>query len=288
MKKALAQLYSSCSRNQSFGEMLLAKIENQTDPSPSVDHVNDNVKNGNQQHGTKGDKVVNDTSIDWKMVFDYFDHRRLITFGLVRGLIRRVHQYPLAYAVLNDTDEVNTGREPSSNGAIDDEDDELDYFSNVELSPGQYHMPIEVSKVAEAAAAAAGKAAMDDRSWSTSYSTSPNPRGFLPPPLNSRDTKAAMDERSWSTSYSASPLPGQSFLPPPLNSRDDILLNKLTQKEMHLREGKLLLERIASAMDGTRCDDELSCMFEIPIEKLIEMLKGTGRWNIISVFSCTN
>ena len=46
------------------------------------------------------------------------------------------------------------------------------------------------------------------------------------------------------------------------------------------------MARVAHAMDGTRCDDELSCMFDAPIEQLIEMLEDTGRWNVISVYSC--
>jgi hypothetical protein len=44
-------------------------------------------------------------------------------------------------------------------------------------------------------------------------------------------------------------------------------------------------ECVAQAMDGTRCDDELSCMFQTPVEDLIELLNSTGRWNVISVFS---
>lgn len=44
-------------------------------------------------------------------------------------------------------------------------------------------------------------------------------------------------------------------------------------------------EQVALSMDGTRCDDELSCMFETPIEELMEALKKSGRWNIMFVFS---
>jgi hypothetical protein len=33
--------------------------------------------------------------IDWKSVFDMFDHRRWATFAVVHGLLRRVHNYPL-------------------------------------------------------------------------------------------------------------------------------------------------------------------------------------------------
>jgi len=286
MKKALAQLYSSCSRNESFGEMFLAKIEGKTDPSQKADHVGEQivaknfvdstltplheasepesvasseVKRENQSRRTKND-------INWKLAFDYFDHRRVITYGVVHGLIRRVHQYPLAYEIGTDGDEANAScNERESVNSNVDKDDATDDFSNMDFSEPymdeqepymdeQYHMPVEMSTIEEAAASAA---------------------------------KLALDERSRSTSYSASPLL-QGISPLPLTSRDDVILNQFAQKELHLRSKKLLLERIALAMDGTRCDDELSCMFEVPIEKLVEMLQATGRWNVISLFSCTD
>jgi Nitrogen permease regulator 2 len=33
-------------------------------------------------------------SIDWRAVFDMFDHRRFVSFGLVNGLLHRMHNYP--------------------------------------------------------------------------------------------------------------------------------------------------------------------------------------------------
>ncbi|KAL3767376.1 hypothetical protein ACHAW5_003803 [Stephanodiscus triporus] len=57
-----------------------------------------------------------------------------------------------------------------------------------------------------------------------------------------------------------------------------MLSNKIVQKEIHFRSKSRLLGRIAQAMDGTRCDDELLCMFERPIENLVEMLQTSGRW----------
>ena len=97
--------------------------------------------------------------------------------------------------------------------------------------------------------------------------------------------KLAMDEMSVTASYPTSPLL-QGILPPALVKRGEMLSNKIVQKEIHLRSKSRLLGRIAQAMDGTRCDDELSCMFERPIENLVEMLQTSGRWDVISVFSC--
>ncbi|KAL7553558.1 hypothetical protein ACHAWF_016846 [Thalassiosira exigua] len=284
MKKALAQLFTSCSRSQSFGEVLMAKIENkrQQEGAPGNPVVENNatrkfveseltidavltplheaspesepaifsdVRNTDPRHGTNGGIFVDATDVDWRLAFDYFDHRRLVTFGVVRGLIRRVHQYPLAYEIEPDNgEEANSGTGRESNSSFGD-------LSNVDMSPEQYHMPIEISAIAEAAAAAAA-------------------------------AKMALDERSKSTSYSNSPLL-QGIPHPPVSSRGEIFVNKLTQKELYHKSKKLLLNEMAAAMDGTRCDDELSCMFEVPIETLIGTLKSTGRWDITTLFSCT-
>ncbi|KAL9191075.1 hypothetical protein ACHAXT_000781 [Thalassiosira profunda] len=279
MKKALARLYSSCTTSQSFGEMLLAKMENKGRHS----------SDGNLREKTAAKSFVETTlaplreasesepatSSDLKdgdkAVFDYFDHRRLVTFGVVRGLIQRVHQYPLALARHDKTDKEETNLSGAGRDSVSSHDvmSAPDEFSHMDISPGQYQVPIEMTAMREAtlAADAAAKAALDERSvQSASYSTSPLLQGFLLPQL-----------------------PGTSPLlqgfPPPLSSRDEQLRAKANREEMQHRSKKALLDRIAAVMDGTRCDDELSCMFETPIETLIEMLKESGKWSVISVFS---
>ena len=244
MTKAIEQLYSSLRRDKSFGDVLLEKIAGMTDQSsfdsktslatPSID------KNNNLTHGTSDDDHENEQRIDWKRVFDYFDHRRLVTFGLFQGLIRRVHQYPLAYRIGTDNDDAN------------DCDDRREEKHGDDTGNG---VGLELSAVAEEAALiAAGM---------------------------------TMDERSMATSCSASPLQS-NIAPPSFSGKCETILNKASQKEVYLRSGNLMLEKIALAMDGTRCDDELSCMFDLPIEKLIEMLQATGRWSVVSVYSCVD
>jgi len=51
--------------------MLLGKIETQMKRASDSETVNAAGKDN--------------TSIDWKQAFDYFDHRRLVTFGVVGG-----------------------------------------------------------------------------------------------------------------------------------------------------------------------------------------------------------
>lgn len=242
MTEAIEQLYSSLNRDKSFGDVLLEKIAGLTDPFDSETSLATppSDKNVNLAHGTNDDDHENEPRIDWNRVFDYFDHRRLVTFGLFQGLIRRVHQYPLAYRIETDNYDAN----------IRDDRREEKHGDDTDNGVG-----LELSAVAEEAAfIAAGM---------------------------------TMDERSMVTSCSASPLQS-NIAPLSFSGRGEMLQHKASQKEMYLRSGSLLLEKIALAMDGTRCDDELSCMFDVPIEKLIEMLQATGRWNVISVYSCVD
>ena len=227
MKNALAQIYASCDRSQSFGEILVEKVSMGTVTSSKK--ANSSTKNKN---------------LEWKTVFDYFDHRRLISFGIIRGLIKRVHQYPLAYEIAdkNDDTEADNGSpiDDQSNMAASDTFG-FDLHSHRKASIAD---SVDISLVA-AEAATAAQNVLDDGS------------------------------RSHTPSYPASPLlQGISALPFDRHSK-----KKPSKK-------KPSIEVIALAMNGMRCDDELSCMFDTPVEKLVETVK-TGRWNVISVFSCT-
>ena len=243
MTNALEQMYCSFCRDKSFGDVLLEKVGSMTDPSSSESKKCHDVSSCDENNNPAQchDNNDNDRGIDWNHVFDYFDHRRLVTFGLFRGLIRRVHQYPLACAIKIENEE-------SSMSDAVREGKEKDFDCDTDNMAG-----FELSAVAKEAASIAGGLTMEERSLATSCSASPL-----------QSTSAAV-----------------SF-----NGRTDISVSKAAQKEVDLRSRGLLMARVAHAMDGTRCDDELSCMFDAPIEHLIEMLEDTGRWNVISVYSC--
>ena len=219
MKRLLSQTILSCNRDQSFGEMLLRKTR---------------VKSSGVR-SPKG-KVE---QYDWRRAFDYFDHRRLITFCTVRGLIRRVHRYPLAYEVARKS-RGSSDNHSSANSTQDDED---------EKSNHSYDVPLEMSVVAKEAARLAKQVEQDNRSRS-------------------------------STTASYSPL-----IQAGIRENALLLYRKSTSQEDTVHVKKNLLERIALAMDGTRCDDELSCMFEMSIESLIQSVEQTNRWHVVSVYS---
>jgi hypothetical protein len=69
-KAALAELYCACNRSSSVGEVWIGLVS------------------GRPLSGTS-------TSTNWRKIFNLIDHRRFTLFGLVHGLLRRVHNFPL-------------------------------------------------------------------------------------------------------------------------------------------------------------------------------------------------
>ena len=69
VRTALAELYNACSRTENIGDLWLSILS--------------------------GEKLQHVTSLDWRKMFSLIDHRRFATFGVVHGLLRRVHNFPM-------------------------------------------------------------------------------------------------------------------------------------------------------------------------------------------------
>eukprot|EP00977_Amphora_coffeiformis_P028351 scaffold34936_cov176-Amphora_coffeaeformis.AAC.1 len=69
VRTALAELYNACSRAESIGDLWLSILA--------------------------GEKLPHVTSLNWRKMFSLIDHRRFATFGVVHGLLRRVHNFPM-------------------------------------------------------------------------------------------------------------------------------------------------------------------------------------------------
>ena len=69
VRAALAELYCACHRGTSVGDLWLHLLSSRTSSS--------------SRH-------------DWKKLFNCIDHRRFASFGLVHGLLRRLHNFPSA------------------------------------------------------------------------------------------------------------------------------------------------------------------------------------------------
>ncbi|KAG7344329.1 nitrogen permease regulator 2 [Nitzschia inconspicua] len=248
LKNALAELYCACNRNLSFGDIWLGL----TSDSSSLQSKNSNnqsklanqfpVSTRNQRNvrsrrdsftdtdttenndvvivsspmeafliesmkkkrsvsvaeesssgatNNKSAKPASLISSDWKSIFKDFDHRRFITFGIVHGLLIRIHSYP--------------------------------YFTGS-------HFP-------------------EKRVFSKE------------PPYASMDSSAE-----------------PSSMRQPINFRYEMKEEKSFQ----------LAKAAAAVMDGTRCDDEIACKFEMPVQKVTELVEKYSGKKVIYLFSTLN
>lgn len=220
MKLALAELYCSCNRYMSFADMMISLVTESSSGSLMIRRGSSRVSTtggvelDDIQESLGKDRVVRLSSMesdrssrrmfspsessyfdrarkgteqgamDWKEVFEFFDHRRFATFGVVHGLLRRVHNYPRAVKARREEEIAFDGqRETLVNG--DDQGERL---------------------------------------------------------ISIRDTSQT------------SPATTTAF-------------------------------RVASMMDGTKCDDELVSEFEKPLDELLELVESTGRFRVMSTYS---
>jgi hypothetical protein len=134
---------------------------------------------------TTNNKPIKSSLPDWKYVFKDFDHRRFITFGIVHGLLIRVHAYP--------------------------------FFSGL----------------------------------------------FFP--------DKRVDTRGSSVLYDSSGM----------SSRQHINF----RHEMNEEKNFQLAKAASADMDGTRCDDELVCKFNLPLSKIVELVERYSGSKVLFIYS---
>ena len=301
MKTALALLYNSCTRSKSFGELLIEKVVARP-PSRDVDRPrgattptrrmrergsssaldsdgNDSGHNSAQEGGSlsstpreefgvsspgragrpnRTSSVVDD--LDWSDVFDHFDHRRLVTFGVVHGLIRRVHIFPMAYESGGDDDDEtsqrSSGDESPSGSFVDD------------LSDG----PIRTRTEQQSHTVGGG------------YHFQRNARGknYTSPTLQPVPFSAAAPS-PLATALKSTMAPMLAMAPLSLGisaamGDPDVVSGPKAIKARQAKERlKRLSYEIAETMDGSKCDDELACMYEKPFDELLDLVKKIGK-----------
>jgi hypothetical protein len=216
VKSTLSELYCACSRSMSFGDLWVSlttalpsslvlpnlhrnqgtqatPARNQRHSSARKNSISEDLTENDQLRDQIMDSLAfspletiqldslrkpsGDVPIDWNDFFKRgFDHRRFFSFGLVHGLLVRVHNYP--------------------------------YF------PGVFP---EMNGFDETATQADSRQSLKNE---------------------------FMEEKSYTISRSA-----------------------------------------AELMDGTRCDDELVCMFEKPFDQLVKLVEKFGNKKVVSVYA---
>lgn len=133
LKSALAELYCACNRNISFGDLWISLTTElptslvlpnfQKMQGAKSSETNNNQRFVSNRKSSIGDETEGDqfrdqldclglspletihldtlrkpssgeSALDWNDFFKRFDHRRFFTFGVVHGLLVRVHNYP--------------------------------------------------------------------------------------------------------------------------------------------------------------------------------------------------
>ena len=97
---ALAEWYASLDRTTSFGDLLVEKLNGDETTELGRGHSRGLFRAESSgwelPDSTKNASSRTRNATDWRGAFNYFDHRRVVTFGVVHGLIRRVHSFPFA------------------------------------------------------------------------------------------------------------------------------------------------------------------------------------------------
>lgn len=109
---ALAELYCTCNRNISFGDLWVAlTIHSALDKSTQAtvreekDQIDEEllernsvdsfaISPGEAAHWQRIRKLKSGGNLDWNYFLNCIDHRRFFSFGVVHGLVTRVHEYP--------------------------------------------------------------------------------------------------------------------------------------------------------------------------------------------------
>ena len=259
MKTALCILFSSCERSVTVGEV----FTNRVNDGPRMQEASGGNSNGvlrgkaskkkNRKSKTRSSSTSSNKSsdvvgsIDWKEAFNFFDHRRFVTFGVIHGLIRRIHEFPIAIkSEIRDEPSV-----PENQPAVKIQVRIPDVKRRTGQNSLRRHKSLGLEEL---------KGNVDPlpafptllRGLSNDFST-----GSVVHVQSQED--ASRQHSSHSLSSAVTPI------------------------FSHTTQG--LSKKISIAMDGSRCDDELSCMFQKPINELKEIVKKDGTTEVISMYS---
>jgi len=93
LKCAIVELYLSFDRSQTIADVLCEKVASKTIVTPGT---------------TTTTTTTTPTTNYWRYIIaDFLDHRRFITFGVIHGLLQRIHNYPFYTSSNNGSNNIN-------------------------------------------------------------------------------------------------------------------------------------------------------------------------------------
>lgn len=199
------------------------------------------------------------SEIDWKAIITSFDHRRFITFGLIFGLIQRVHEYPFSYDIdLYGRDESmedkTTPRTVSSVSSCD----------SITACNDSKHVCEQLCKTSSI----------------HNFKALTHHQSFGP---NHQDSDSLTSVATTSKNVSSPPSPC-----PVIDDRKGSNRMRIGSKLCILNKPeklRILALQISCSMDGTKCDDELSCLYQKTLKQLIELVKAHAHKEIMITLS---
>ena len=250
MTTALAILYASCQRGMTVGEVLMHRIaktktrEKEDTPGAFASGQQNKTakKKKKKKKASYRSSSVGSGDIDWMEVFNYLDHRRFVTFGVIHGLIRRVHEYPI---VCNAKDEEDNEDEKQKDASIDDVKPSLVRRNSPSLE--------RTSRLSSH-----GEMMLQPQRPAHTIN------GFS---LESASSTDSVVRHQVDSSHQS------------VNSFSSTVTQKTSQSM------RSLSNKIAASMDGTRCDDELSCTYQKSMKELKDLVKKYGKQEVISIYS---
>lgn len=172
----------------------------------SLRRGNTSSAGGSDENKDTSGKSRSGSNPNWNEIFRDFDHRRFFTFGIVHGLVVRVHDYP--------------------------------YF------PG----PFFAKRPSNVVSQLSSSSLIQQNSHS----------------VNSMTSMASMA----------------------LSFSETIRRHKKMMKEELVEERRYQMAKaVASMMDGTRCDDELVCLFERPYKLLVERVEKYSGKKVVHIYA---
>jgi hypothetical protein len=281
MMKALAILYASCQRDLTLGDVLTNRIqENDSDSviedvhvprkgqSEAVKKRNRRSKRRSESLASSGTSTCSDAvgPIDWKEVFNYFDHRRFVTFGIVHGLIRRVHEYPIV--IKSEFKEERNATEERTATEFNKPIERVHQIEIHDISQPFTSLRRHKSMVADYSSGS--------KRHTPPFQPLAYPQNF--PPSLTLDSDETVGK--------------ETFVP--VKNHDGMMSkgsgmsthsfsSLVTAKSSHATGS--FAKKIASAMDGSHCDDELCCMFQKSMKEMKKLVKKYTGNEIISVYS---
>lgn len=110
-RAVLADFYLCSNRHMSVSDFWIHKLQPTTPPLessllPKTELSSSETTADSTTRGT--DKGIVMSNADWKTAFQTLDHRRCVTFGVIHGILRRVHNFPIAIDNHNNNNNNNT------------------------------------------------------------------------------------------------------------------------------------------------------------------------------------